>query len=94
MTKEITNLVKRRTWGIIQKSEVPEGSKIILGTWDIKCNNFLDGSFQKFKAWFCVRGDIQKRLSDVPINNCAPVVQWSTVRLVLVLTCIIGLKNQ
>ena len=94
MTEEITNLVKIRIWDVIQKSEVPEGAKIIPGTWDFKCKRFPDGSFRKFKARFCVRENIQKSLSDVYTNTYAPVVQWSTVRLMLVPTCIMGLKTQ
>ena len=43
MTEEITNLVKGRTWDLIHKSEVPEGAKIIPGTWDFKFKNFLMG---------------------------------------------------
>ena len=45
MTEEITNLVKQRTWDVIQKSEVPEGAKIISGTWTFKRKRFTDGSF-------------------------------------------------
>ena len=94
MTEEITNLVKQRTWYLIQKFEVPEGAKIISGTWDFKWKLFTDGGFWKSKARFCVRGDIQKRLSDVPMNTYATVVQWFMVRLILFLTCIMGLKTQ
>ena len=36
---------------------------------------FPDGIFQKFEAQFCVRGDIQKILSDVPMVTYATVVQ-------------------
>ena len=92
--EEITNLLKRETWDVIQKSEIPEESKIIICTWDFKCKRFPDGSFQKFKTRFCIRGDIQKRLSDMHMNNYDPVVQWSTVMLMLLLTCITGLKTQ
>ena len=94
MTEEINNLVKRRTWDVIQKYEVPEGSNIILGTWYFKCKCFPDGSFRKFKAWLCVRGYIQKRVSDVPIYTYAPVVQCSNVSLIQVITCIMGLNIQ
>ena len=94
MTEEITNLLKWLTWDLIQKYEVPEGAKMIPGTWDFKYKHFPDGSFQQFKAWFCVRWDIQKRLNDVPMNTYAPVVQRSTVRLMLVLTFVMGLNNQ
>ena len=75
MTEEFTNLVKRRTWDVVRKSEVPEGAKIIKGTWDFKCKHFPNGSFQTFKAWFCVKGFIHKIISVVPMNTYVPVVQ-------------------
>ena len=75
MIEEITNLVKQWTWDVIQKSEAPEGARIIPGNWDFKCKRFTDGSFQKAKAWFCVKGDIQNSLSGVPMNKYAPVEQ-------------------
>ena len=74
MIEEINNSVKLWTWDVIHKYELPEGARIIVGTWDFKCKRFPDGSFQKFKARFCVREDIQKRLSNVPMNNHTPMV--------------------
>ena len=94
MTEEIKNLLKQRTWYLIQKSEVPEESKIISGAWDFKCKLFPHGGFRKSKARYCVRGYIQKRLSDVPMNTYATVVQWFMLRLILSLTCIVVLKTQ
>ena len=67
---------------------------MIPDTWDFKCERFTDGSFRKFKARFCVRGDIQKRLSYVPMNTYDPMVQCSNVILMQVITCIVGLNIQ
>ena len=94
MTEEITNLVKQRTWDVIQKYEVPEGANIIPGTYYFKCNCFPEWVFPRFKTRFCVIEYIQKRLSDVPNNTHAPMLQWSMVRLMLVLTYIMVLKTQ
>ena len=93
-TEEVDNLEKRKTWTVIAQSSVPEGAEIIPSTWAFKCKRFPDGSFRKFKARFCVRGDIQKHKSTEPMNTYAPVVNWSTVRFMLVLTCILDLKTQ
>ena len=53
-----------------------------------------DWTIRKSKARYCVRGDVQKRLSTEPLKSYSPVVQWATVRLMLILQCIIGLKSQ
>ena len=49
---------------------------------------------RKSKARYCVRGDIQKRMSPKPLNSYSTVVQWDTVRLMLTLQCILGLQSQ
>ena len=40
----------------------------------------------------CVRLDIQKKISTEPINTYAPVVQWSMIRILIIMTWIIGLE--
>ena len=41
-----------------------------------------------------MRVDVQKRLSPEPLNSFFPVVQWATVRLMLIFQCILGLHSQ
>ena len=41
-----------------------------------------------------MRGDVQKRLSPKPLNLYYPVVQWATVRFMLILRCILGLQSR
>ena len=51
-------------------------------------------TIRKFKARYCVRGDVQKRLSPEPLNSYSTVAQWATVRLMLIFQCILGLQSQ
>ena len=53
-----------------------------------------DWTIRKFKARYCVKGNVQNRLSTGLMNLYYPVVQWTTVMLMLILQCIIGLKSQ
>ena len=63
ITEEITNLVKQWTWGVIQKYEVPEGAKIVPGTWDFKCKCFPNGSFRKIQGTvLCQRRNSEEAL--------------------------------
>jgi hypothetical protein len=87
MIKEIRQLIKQRTWSAIPRSEVPKTSKgerrpILKGTWAFKLKRLPDGSPLKFKARYCVRGDLQREGVDY-FETYAPVVQWSTVRMLL-----------
>ena len=67
---------------------------VLPGTWSLKFKRKPDWTIRKFKARYCVRGDIQKRLSPKPLNSYYPVVQWVTVMLMLILQFIIGLQSQ
>ena len=76
---EIDALVKKGTWDEVKQEEAT--TKILPGTWVFRRKRTPDGRIKKFKARFCVRGDLQETEAD----TFAPVVAWSTVRLFLVL---------
>jgi Reverse transcriptase (RNA-dependent DNA polymerase) len=59
--------------------EVPT-SRIIPGTWAFRRKRSTDGEVKKYKAHFCVRGDLQEGT----FNTYSPLVAWSTVRFLLV----------
>ena len=87
MKKEIQQLIKQKTWTPLYRREVPsadDGSRrpVLRGTWAFKLKRYPDGSPMKFKARYCVRGDLQREGIDY-FETYAPVVQWSTIRLVL-----------
>ena len=78
--KEITQLESKETWVEVPTSEAI--SKILRGTWVFHRKRASTGIITKFKARYCVRGGLQE---DIP-ETYAPVVSWSTIRLVLVFT--------
>jgi len=89
MKKEITQLVKQNTWKIVKRDTIPltpSGQKrtILKGTWAFKLKRLPDGSPHKFKARFCCRGDMQVEGVDY-FETYAPVVQWSTLRILFTL---------
>ena len=67
---------------------------IFSGTWSFKGNHKPNFTIRKFKACFCVRSDVQKRISPEPLKFYSTVVQWATGRLMLILMCIIVLHSQ
>ncbi|KAI2499350.1 hypothetical protein MHU86_15132 [Fragilaria crotonensis] len=79
MQLEVETLVQQRTWTM-----VPRTAKInvLKSTWAFKLKRLPDGTPYRFKARFCARGDLQKEGVDF-FDTYAPVVQWSTIRLLL-----------
>ena len=75
-------------WEVVeQKSEM----NVLKSTWAFKLKRYPDGLIKKFKARFCARGDMQLEGINF-FETYAPVVQWITVRLMLILEVLLGLK--
>lgn len=68
-------------------------SNIIWLTWAFKCKRYPDGLIKKFKARFCARGDMQLEGIDF-FETYAPVVQWTTIRLMFILEVLLELKSK
>ena len=86
MEQEINTLVSMDAW-----EEVPFSNEynVLDSIWAFKCKRYPDGRVKKLKARFCVRGDQQVEGVDF-FETFAPVVQWSTIRLLLVLSQCLG----
>ena len=71
---------KSDTW--VEVPTLEATSKILPGTW-VSCHKRdPTGIISKFETRYCVQGDLQ----DETPETYAPVVSWSTIRLVLVFT--------
>ena len=84
MKEEITNLKRMNTWILVDR----EPHMLVLkGTWAFKLKRTLDGVAYSYRSGFCVRGD-QQEYGVNYFETFAPVVQWSTIRhlLILILT--------
>jgi hypothetical protein len=79
MKLEIHTLVGQRTWESVER---PKHQNVLKGTWAFKLKRLPDGTAYRHKARFCARGDLQKEGIDF-FETYAPVVQWSTIRLLL-----------
>jgi histone deacetylase 1/2 len=93
MQKEMAQLEEKQPWDVIPLDAVPEGANILDSVWAFKRKRFPDGRVRKLKARFCVRGDQQIEGVDF-FDTFAPVVAWSTVRLLLILSVILGLATK
>jgi hypothetical protein len=86
--KEIQTLESMDAWEVVDRSET---ENVIDSIWAFKLKRFPDGMVKKFKARFCARGDQQLEGIDF-FETYAPVVQWTTVRLMLILEILLQLK--
>jgi Reverse transcriptase (RNA-dependent DNA polymerase) len=91
MATEIRTLVEKMdAWEVVDRET---WMNVLPSTWAFKCKRFPDGLVKKLKARFCVRGDKQLEGIDF-FETFAPVVSWTTVRLMLILTLVLGLYTR
>ena len=79
MKKEVATLVHQNTWVSVPRQP---GMNVLKGTWVFKLKRLPDGTPYRYKSRYCARGDLQREGVDF-FEAYAPVVQWSTIRLLL-----------
>jgi hypothetical protein len=87
---EIATLEGMDAWEVVKRTA---DMNVLESTWAFKCKRYPDGLIKKFKARFCARGDQQIEGVDF-FETYAPVVQWTTVRLMLILEVLLDLKSK
>lgn len=90
MVKELKTLTDMECWDVVKR--VP-GSNVLPSTWAFKMKRFPDGSLSKYKARFCAGGHRQIEGVDF-FETFAPVVNWTTVRLLLILSQVLNLSTK
>ena len=87
---ELETLEGMGAWEIVDQTD---DMNVIDSTWAFKLKRYPDGLIKKVKARFCARGDQQIEGIDF-FETYAPVVQWTTVRLMLILEILLKLKSK
>ena len=82
MEIEIATLEKLGAWVKVKRTHA---MNVIKSTWAFKIKRYPNGLLRKLKARFCVRGDMQIEGVDY-FDTFAPVVQWTIIRTLLVLS--------
>ena len=82
--KEIAALEGKHAWD--EEALANATTKVIPGTWVFRRKRDPEGNITKWKARWVIRGDLQ----DVDFSVYAPVVNWSTVRIFMVLSLLLG----
>ena len=87
---EIEALEEKDAWDVVDRES---GMNVLPSTWAFKCKRYPDGRVRKLKARLCARGDRQIQGVDFH-ETWAQVVNWNTVRLMLVLSQVQGLATR
>ena len=94
MEEEMDSMENLDPWDCVPRSEaIEKKANILPSTWAFKCKRYPDGRVKKLKARWCIRGDRQIEGVDF-FETYAPVVSWSTVRLLLILSIVLGLATK
>ena len=90
--KELQTLEAMDVWDVVDREP---WMNVLPSTWAFKCKRFPSGEVRKLKARFCCRGDRQIDGIDFDSDDIfSPVVNWNTVRLILILSLILGLESK
>ena len=83
MDVEMSDLTERNAYELVSREEVlKQGHNIVKSMWAFRRKRRPDGSVSRYKSRLVVRGDQQKKFYDFTMNDTfAPVVEWSTVRM-------------
>ena len=93
MDQEMQVLIKMGTWTVVPRSMALKlGRPVIKTTWAFRQKRNPAGIPTKKKARACVRGDLQKKFDE--LESYSPVVQWSSVRLMLILSIVHRLETR
>jgi hypothetical protein len=90
MEIEIETLIKMEAFVVVDRES---WMNVVSSVWAFKRKRYPDGSIRKLKARICARGFEQVEGVDY-FETFAPVVQWMTVRLILIMTILLNLENK
>ena len=93
MVKEVSDHESREHWEMFSRADMPKGCKTMLAIWSFKRKSYPDDRVLKHKARLYAHGGMQ-RWGIGFWETYAPVVNWISVRLLLILAIIHGLDTK
>jgi hypothetical protein len=93
MIKETQDHESQGHWEIVKRTSIPCEVKTIQAIWSFKRKRFPDGLLNKHKARLCAHGGMQQWGVNY-WETYAPVVNWISVRFLLILSKIVGLESR
>ena len=93
MLKEVDDHESRGHWSLMERKDLPSDCKTIMAIWSFKRKRKPDGTIYKHKARLCAHGGMQKWGVNF-WETYAPVVNWLSVRTLLILSLILNLHTR
>ena len=93
MISEINDHEERDHWELIDRNSMPKGHRTIMSILSFKIKRYPDGRIMKYKARLCAHGG-QQKLGVNYWDTYSLVVNWISVRLLLIFCCVLGLESQ
>ena len=83
MDVEMSDLVERKAFELVPRSEASKnGQRVVKSKWAFRKKRRPDNTVSRYKSRLVVRGDLQRQYTNFsPNETFAPVVEWSTVRM-------------
>jgi hypothetical protein len=88
MVEENTSIMKNDIWDIVPRLE---GKSVVSSRWLYKIKHAANGSIEKLKKRFVVRGFSQRKGVDYE-ERFAPVARYTSIRAVMSLVSFMGWK--
>ena len=88
---EMSGLEELDAFEYVRTKDLPKGTKMLRSVWSYRRKRNAFGLIYKHKARICADGSRQEKGIDY-VENYAPVVGWSTVRLALTIAAILDLN--
>jgi hypothetical protein len=79
MIEEYQSIIKNDVWEIVPR---PKGKDVVSSKWLFKIKHAIDGSIEKYKARFVVRGFSQKEGIDYE-ETFTPVARYTSIRTII-----------
>ena len=92
MQREVNDLVANESVKIVCRENLAAHTKVLASVWSFYYKRAPDWTVTKWEARLCPHG-IQQVEEENFWESYAPVVTWSTVRLVLILSLLSGMKS-
>jgi len=90
--KEIKGLLDMGVFEFHPMASKPREARLLSSIWSYRCKQSPVGEILKYKSKICVDGSQQAYGRDY-WESYAPVVSWPTIRLLLLLSSILDLKQ-